>query len=80
MEIRHAAKYSLHNKNDLIKATSCGCYYCLVIFDPKQIIDYTDKENDTAICPFCGIDAILAESPDISLTKDFLIKLKNYWF
>lgn len=38
------------NKEQLLKAKSCGCFYCLKIFDPKLIVDWCD-DNQTAICP-----------------------------
>lgn len=36
-EIVIAHRYCMNNKNDLLKDKKCGCFYCLKIFDPKEI-------------------------------------------
>ena len=41
----------------MLKAKKCGCCYCLKIFSPNLIKGWCDDEN-TAICPFCGIDQL----------------------
>ena len=45
-------------KKLLEKSKFCGCYRCLKIFDFNQIVKYLD-ENQTAVCPYCKIDAVL---------------------
>jgi hypothetical protein len=79
MDIRHTAKFAMHNKAQLIVAENCGCFHCLSVFDPKEIKEWTDN-NDTAICPYCSVDAVLAESNDIRIDKEMLAKLNAYWF
>lgn len=79
LDIRHAAKFAMHNKKELEKSAMCGCFHCLALFDPKEIKEWTDDGN-TAVCPFCFIDAILPESSDIYLDKDVLHRLNTYWF
>ncbi len=37
-------------------------------------------EEQTALCPFCNIDSLIGESSGYPITKDFLIKMKEYWF
>ena len=36
--------------------------------------------DDTALCPYCGIDSVLADAPGCQVTEDFLKKMKKYWF
>ncbi len=67
------------NRDKLSHANVCGCYYCLRIFDPKEIVWESD-EDDTAMCPYCGIDSVIAESKDLTITKEFLKKMRQFWF
>ena len=55
-----------NNREKLKNAQVCGCFYCLRIFDAKEII-WEDGADQTAMCPYCGIDAVLRgerNSPD----------------
>lgn len=78
MEIRYAAKLSLYNKTAIAQCQKVGCYHCLMIFDPKEVKEWTD-EGQTAICPFCAVDAVLAETDNTLLTRELLTKLRDYW-
>lgn len=68
-----------NNRMQLLKSKKCGCCYCLKIFSPNLIKEWCDDEN-TAICPFCGIDAIIYENNYYPLNIEFLEKMKKYWF
>lgn len=70
---------SSFNRNKLSKARLCGCFYCLKIFDPKLVVDWCD-DNQTAICPFCGIDSIIHDCKEFPLSREFLEKMNEYWF
>lgn len=75
MNINTAAKFAMHNKDELKLAQTCGCYYCLAIFDPKEIKEWTD-DGDTALCPYCQVDAVLAGECD----REKLQQMHKYWF
>ncbi len=68
-----------YNRKELQNSTLCGCFYCLKIFDPKLIVDWCDN-NQTAICPYCGIDSIIYDSKNYHVSKEFLKEMKDYWF
>ena len=36
--------------------------------------------SGTALCPYCGVDAVLGESAGYPLTKEFLRAMRQYWF
>jgi len=79
MDIVTAHQESFKNKEKLKVSAQCGCFYCLKIFSPEFIKQYVD-DNQTALCPHCGIDSILPESSQYSLAIDFLEKMRNHWF
>lgn len=76
-----AARY---NRQALEKDGKCGCFYCLKLFALSEIEEWCpeaeDGEEVTAICPYCGIDAIIPESSGFPLTLKFLKIMNKRWF
>lgn len=70
---------SIHNRALLEKAQTCGCFHCQRIFVPGEIVSLCDG-GDTALCPYCGIDSVLADGPGCEVTGDFLKKMHDRWF
>lgn len=64
--------------------SKCACFYCLKVFSPSEIEEWCPEldegEEMTAICPYCGIDAILPESAGYPLTDEFLGAMRERWF
>lgn len=73
-----AHKYSSDHREQLLHDNVCGCFHCLNIFSPEKITNWLGAK--TAVCPYCGIDAVIGESSGYPVTKEFLQKMKNYWF
>lgn len=67
------------NRNYLENDTVCGCFYCLKIFNPKEITEWWDDDN-TAVCPYCGIDSIIGKSSGFKITNMFLSEMHKRWF
>jgi hypothetical protein len=74
-----AHRFCSYNRNDLEKDTLCGCFYCLKIFNPNEIDEWWDND-DTAVCPYCGIDSIIGKSSEFPITERFLKGMHNVWF
>ena len=79
MNIEKAHKLSYKNKDLIVDSKKCGCFYCLKIYEPKEINEWVDDGN-TAVCPRCGIDAVLPEHPGYTLDDRFLKKMRYYYF
>ena len=79
-ELIIAHGFSINNKETLLKDKKCGCFYCLKIFNPNEIKEWSYDRGGTAICPCCNIDSIIGESSNYPITKEFLEKMKEYWF
>lgn len=63
----------------------CGCFHCEKIFHPAEITDWIMADNDcdrlgTAICPYCGVDAVIGESSGFPITGEFLNIMSHHWF
>jgi len=51
----------------------------LATFAPTEIEDWTD-DDETAICPRCGIDSVIGSESNFPITSDFLKKMRGHWF
>ena len=52
---------------------------------PKEIKEWVSGDadwtkTDTALCPKCGVDAVIGESSGYPITKEFLKEMNEYWF
>ena len=78
-DVIQAHKHSLCHRSSIMKDKKCGCFYCLKIFSPTEILDWID-DNNTAICPYCGIDSVIGESCGYPITTNFLNDMNSHWF
>ncbi len=69
-----AHSLAFHNKEWLSTSSVCGCFCCLETFMPEEIEKWVD-DGETALCPFCEIDSVIA-SEDV----EFLKEMQDYWF
>ena len=54
---------SFNNHSALAQARVAGCYACLSVFAPEQVVRWT-FDDTTAVCPHCGVDAVLPGADD----------------
>jgi NAD-dependent SIR2 family protein deacetylase len=71
----------------ILESKKCGCFYCLRIFPPDEIIEWIKESENcprgpgkTAVCPYCGIDSVLPDIIDYELTKEFLKSMQDKFF
>ena len=90
-QLKAAHKHSSKNKIEITDSEICGCFCCLKIFEPKEIMLWYDQtkaefvsnpESDdcTAICPFCGTDSVISSASDHTITSNFLKEMQTFWF
>jgi hypothetical protein len=79
-DYKKAHKFSANHKASLLQDNTCGCFYCLEIFNPKEINTWISDREGTAICPYCGIDSVIGESSGYPITKEFLQGMYEVWF
>jgi hypothetical protein len=79
-----AAEFATNHRQSLMNDKVCGCYYCLEIFSPSEIVEwsseYEDKIDVTATCPYCSIDSVIGESSGYPITKEFLKEMQKFAF
>ncbi len=77
--ISEASEYSIHQKDALEISEKAACYECLTVFSPSEISEFTDG-GKTALCPYCGIDAVLPSNAGFPFSQAGLEALNEYWF
>lgn len=75
-----AHEFSIYNKDQIVSSTKCGCFCCLKIFSPSKITEWTDPDDDTALCPYCGIDSVIGDASGYEITETFMKKMYDHWF
>ena len=70
---------ALFNRPALTIATRAGCYGCCTLFDVADIARWIDDDS-TALCPHCGVDAVLASDDRHPLLLEDLTVLNEQWF
>ena len=71
----HANKH----RTELQSSAACGCFFCFKQFGFVDITKWIDA-NQTALCPRCGIDAVLGSSSGHVISDSFLRKMHMHWF
>ncbi len=83
-EIDAAHKHSSRNIDELDRSELAGCFYCCGTFAPGAIREWISHrgsgDEDTALCPGCGIDSVIGSAAGFPLTPEFLKQMKDRWF
>lgn len=86
-----AHKHSANHRRELETSVLCGCFYCLATFAPAAIDEWIDAPDDapdgcdsetgtTALCPRCGVDAVIGSASGFPITDEFLSDMRSRWF
>lgn len=82
LDVAHK-RHSIFHRDEVMSSETCGCFYCMEIFPPGEIVDWTDERNGaltTAICPHCCVDAVLGSDSGFPITPEFLRQMRDRWF
>ncbi|MCI8914627.1 MAG: cytoplasmic protein [Lawsonibacter sp.] len=83
-DLKAAHNAARFNRDTLVQAGKCGCFYCLKIFTPLEIEEWCPEEEDgeevTAICPHCGVDSVIGDNCGFPITQEFLAAMHGRWF
>ena len=82
-ELKAIYSHSIRNEESILKSDFCGCFHCISIFpvaDVKLSEMVVEKDGfRTAICPICGIDAVIGDA-SVEITAEILESLNEYYF
>lgn len=70
------------NKSLLQEHQKCGCFHCGSTFREADIKEWLKEEEgeDSALCPYCGVDAVIVGTRKFPLSTALLTSLFMRWF
>ena len=74
-----ARTHAQAHRTELLASQTCGCFFCFRQFPASDIKKWIDG-NQTALCPRCGIDAILGSSSGYTINDQFLRRMHRAFF
>lgn len=74
-ELQKYHKLSSDHRKEVLRVAYVCCFYCLQNYKPKEIKEWCDK-GETALCPKCGIDAVLP----FHMGTEALQEMHDRWF
>jgi hypothetical protein len=78
---REASRLHRHtraNQMELEASEVCGCIACERIYFPSEIVRWL--EDGTAMCPHCGVDAVVGSASGIPIMPGVLRRAHERWF
>lgn len=85
-----AHRHCRDHRDELAASTCCACFHCIRTFPPVQVVDWIDpapqtatesgRRSQTALCPHCGIDAVIGDAAGYPITPEFLEAMRAQWF
>ncbi len=83
-DVRAAHAHSTNHRSAIAESALCGCFYCCATFSPGEIVEWIDEDPDgegqTALCPKCGVDSVICDKSGFDISKQFLARMRSYWF
>lgn len=88
--LRAAHEHCCDHRAELAVSARCGCFHCCRVYTPAEIVEWIDpapgmvaelgRLGKTALCPYCGIDAVIGDAAGYPLTPEFLEAMRAQWF
>ena len=78
-EMKGIHSHTMRNRKEIEASYNCVCISCCEIFYASKVEDYID-EGETALCPICGIDAVIGDCTGISMDSNTLSELNKEFF
>ena len=80
-KLDYAHMLSFDNADSVQASQMCGCFCCQEIFPASEVTRFLDETpGRTALCPHCGIDAVLGDASGVEVSEDFIRKMHKEWF
>ena len=79
-DFKAAHLHSANHRQELERSNLCACFHCLESFPPGQIDEWVDDEQ-TAMCPRCGVDSVLGDASGLPLAvRSWLEQMQQLYF
>ena len=73
--------HTIRNRQEIDQSVYCHCISCTRSYPSPIVTDFIkDGEGETALCPYCGIDAVIGDSCRLIINQAILTYLNKKWF
>lgn len=90
LTLHDAHRHCRNHRDELAASAQCGCFHCVRVYAAVEIVDWIDPASErvaeyghsgqTALCPYCGVDAVIGDASGYPLTAEFLEAMRAQWF
>ncbi len=74
-----AHRCSIGHREQVLRSERCGCFCCCSIFAPAEIEEWVDNDQ-TALCPHCGINAVIGSASGYPIEVGFMRLMEARFF
>jgi hypothetical protein len=78
-QLIEAQKHASRHRVELEASSRCGCFFCFRTFTPTSIKAWIDA-SQTALCPGCGVDAVIGSASAHRIDDAFLRRMHGQFF
>lgn len=78
-----ARRHGRTHRAEVLASDVCGCYFCLAVYRPAEIAEWigvVEGVGQTAVCPRCGVDAVVGSAAGFPMTRAFLVRMYERWY
>lgn len=79
MNLDEIYSHASGNKDEILESEICGCFFCESTFHSMEIAEWYEEEQ-TALCPKCGFDAVIGSASGIKISQKILSMMNNCFF
>jgi hypothetical protein len=90
-ELLAAHRHTSRNWAQIRASKICGCCNCVQIFPPDEVVAWTGLDIDniddpeaadqqTALCPRCGSEAVIGDKSGYPIDAGFLSRMNDAWY
>lgn len=74
-------KHCTNNEIEILQSNKCSCFFCRQTYNAREVNDWiSDKRGVTAICPECGMDAVIGDACGIEFDKATLKEMNLAYY
>ena len=73
--------HTIRNRQEIDQSEYCHCISCIKSYPSPIVMDYIKEGTvETALCPYCGIDAVIGDACGLEINQEILTALNKRWF
>jgi hypothetical protein len=73
--------HASNNEIEILHSKTCSCFFCRQTYDARKVNDWiNDERGVTALCPECGMDAVVGDASGLPLDKPTLKEMNLAYY